>query len=131
MKNFVGIDHGTTYSAVSALQPPGTVPTIVEIGQNEPQIPTALFVDGSSVPAPVVVGTEADNQTANKPACVLKWYKPLMETDPGFKFGNLSLTDIVAAVLQSIKRDVEAKLNEPLDRALLTVPAWFHDPRGR
>jgi molecular chaperone DnaK len=124
----VGIDHGTTFSAVSALLPPATVPTVVEIGQNEQQIPTSIFINDSVNPPQISVGTEADNQTANQPDCVLKWYKPKMELEPNFTFKNRTLIGIATEVIKAIKCDAEAKLNEPIDRALLTVPAWFHDP---
>ena len=126
MRHFVGIDHGTTYSAVSALAPGQTIPSVVELGQAEPQIPTAAFFDPAG--GPTIVGTAAINQAVNRPDAVLRWYKPKMETDPKFTFAGRNLTQVAAEVLGSIKRDVEAKLNEPLERALLTVPAWFHSP---
>jgi molecular chaperone DnaK len=127
MEHKIGIDHGTTFSVASSVKDGQILPTVVSLGQNEPQIPTVVYIDDAQAPPSVTVGTNAENRDALEPANVLKWYKPRMDTDPSFTFRDLTLTDITAHTLNSMKRDIERQINEPLDRALVTVPAWFHD----
>lgn len=127
MRNAVGIDHGTTYSSVSAVRTDRTQPNMVKLDGSALQTPTVLAIDDSKTPHEVQTGKVAENQDRLYPERVLKWYKPLMEDDPDFTFKGFSLVDLTAMTLKSLKEQVEKQINEKLDSVVVTVPAWFHD----
>src|SRR5438270_13820076 len=44
---------------------------------------------------------------------------------------DYNATDLSALVLRRLKEDAEAKLGEPVDRAVVTVPAYFADAQRK
>ena len=119
----VGIDLGTTFSAVAAVQ--DGVPQILQQGEERimPSI-VSLTPEGG-----LLIGTAARNQYTLYPERTVRSVKRRMGTDERVSLGDRDYTppEISALILRELKRRAEAKLGEPVDRAVITVPAYFSD----
>jgi molecular chaperone DnaK len=119
----VGIDLGTTYSAVSIVQ--GRRPVILP-NRNERIIPSVV---GLSPSGDWLVGTPALNQWVLAPESTVRSIKRDMGTDRTVILGNQTLTppEISAFVLRTLKGIAESHLGHQVSRAVITVPAYFSD----
>lgn len=126
MGKIVGIDLGTTYSAIAYIDDNGN-PQIIQNSEGENTTPsTVLFGDDE-----VVVGTEAKKSAFMEPANFVAFAKRAMG-DRSRHFSNeagetFSPEAISALILKKLKRDAEAALNDVIDEAVVTVPAYFKD----
>ena len=77
----------------------------------------------------LLVGEPARRQTITNPEGTVIAAKRKMGTDFKFKVYGKEYTpqQISAFILQKIKRDAEAYLGETVDKAVITVPAYFND----
>ncbi len=125
MARAVGIDLGTTNSAVSVLE--GGEPTIIanaEGGRTTPSV-VAFSKNGD-----VLVGELAKRQAVTNVDRTIRSVKRHMGTDwktddiDGKKY---TAQEISARVLQKLKRDAESYLGETVTDAVITVPAYFDD----
>src|SRR6187431_2876920 len=125
MARAVGIDLGTTNSAVSVLE--GGEPTIIanaEGGRTTPSV--VAFSKGGEV----LVGEIAKRQAVTNADRTIRSVKRHMGTDwrsddiDGKKY---NAQEISARILQKLKRDAEAYLGETVTDAVITVPAYFDD----
>jgi molecular chaperone DnaK len=123
MSRIIGIDLGTTFSAVSIVR--DGHPEILPKG-SERIIPSivGLAPDGERL-----VGTPARNQALLHPENTIRSIKRKMGTDETVLLGGrpCSPTEISALILKEMKHIAEADLGEPVDRAVITVPAFFTD----
>jgi molecular chaperone DnaK len=131
MKNrpAIGIDLGTTYSAVAVLNHAGR-PEIVPNNDGERITASAVFFQESG---PVIVGNDAINAAGGWPDRVVRWVKREMgDTDWRFTIGERrhSAVDISALVLKKVKQDAEQVIG-PIDAAVVTVPAYFDEIRRK
>ena len=116
----VGIDLGTTYSAVAHVSEAGLVEMIPNReGQNT--TPSVVLAENGQF----VVGQGAASQAVAKPnevaQCVKRWIG-----DPDFKFqGIYTPEQISAEILRKLISDAEDYLGQPIKRAVITVPAYF------
>ena len=128
MGKIVGIDLGTSNSAAAVLV--GGKPTIIQAAEG-------TSVGGKAFPSYVaftkdgqlLVGEPARRQTITNPEGTVIAAKRKMGTDFKFKVFGKEYTpqQISAFILQKIKRDAEASLGETVDKAVITVPAYFND----
>jgi len=128
MGKIVGIDLGTSNSAAAVLV--GGKPTIIQAAEG-------TSVGGKAFPSYVaftkdgqlLVGEPARRQTITNPEGTVIAAKRKMGTDFKFKVYGKEYTpqQISAFILQKIKRDAEAYLGETVDKAVITVPAYFND----
>ena len=128
MSKIVGIDLGTSNSAAAVLV--GGKPTIIQAAEG-------TSVGGKAFPSYVaftkdgqlLVGEPARRQTITNPEGTVIAAKRKMGTDFKFKVYGKEYTpqQISAFILQKIKRDAEAYLGETVDKAVITVPAYFND----
>ncbi|MDQ5868970.1 MAG: molecular chaperone DnaK [Thermoproteota archaeon] len=128
MGKIVGIDLGTSNSAAAVLV--GGKPTIIQAAEG-------TSVGGKAFPSYVaftkdgqlLVGEPARRQTITNPEGTVIAAKRKMGTDFKFKVYGKEYTpqQISAFILQKIKRDAEAYLGETIDKAVITVPAYFND----
>ena len=125
MARAVGIDLGTTNSAVAVLE--GGEPTIIanaEGGRTTPSV-VAFTKNGE-----VLVGEVAKRQAVTNADRTLRSVKRHMGTDwksediDGKKY---TAQEISARTLMKLKRDAEAYLGETVTDAVITVPAYFDD----
>ena len=125
----VGIDLGTTYSAVALVNQNGT-PEIIPNSKGERLTPSAVFFDDDSV----VVGQIAKDASVSDPDRSILFVKRLMG-NPNWFFEHdgqkLTPPDISALILAKIKKDTETELGENVPCAVITVPAYFDDARRR
>ncbi|HTH21760.1 MAG TPA: molecular chaperone DnaK [Nitrososphaeraceae archaeon] len=128
MGKIVGIDLGTSNSAAAVLI--GGKPTIIQAAEG-------TSVGGKAFPSYVaftkdgqlLVGEPARRQTITNSEGTVIAAKRKMGTDFKFKIYGKDYTpqQISAFILQKIKRDAEAYLGETVDKAVITVPAYFND----
>ncbi|MBI4612239.1 MAG: Hsp70 family protein [Planctomycetes bacterium] len=124
----IGIDLGTTYSAVSTLDDAGRP---LSLGTSSGlTMPSAVFIDEGGE---IFVGAEARRLGRLAPDRLVVGAKREMGR-PGFRFraGGLELPpeSISALVLRRILADVEPAIG-PVGGAVVTVPAYFDDARRR
>ena len=125
MARAVGIDLGTTNSAVAVLE--GGEPTIIanaEGGRTTPSV-VAFSKNGE-----VLVGEIAKRQAVTNVDRTIRSVKRHMGTDwksPEIDGKKYTAQEISARTLMKLKRDAEAYLGEPVTDAVITVPAYFDD----
>ncbi len=128
MGKIIGIDLGTSNSAAAVLE--GGRPKIVPSAEGTTAAGKAFpsFVaftkDGQ-----MLVGEPARRQAVTNPEGTVMAAKRKMGTDYRYKiYGKeYSPQQISAFILQKIKRDAEAFLGDKVEKAVITVPAYFDD----
>ncbi len=128
MSRIIGIDLGTSNSAASIME--GGRPTMIPSAEG-------TSVGGKSFPSYVaftqdgqlLVGEPARRQAVTNPNGTIKNVKRKMGTSEKVTALGKEYTpqQISAFILQKIKRDAEAYLGETIDKAVITVPAYFDD----
>src|SRR5688572_987065 len=128
MGKIIGIDLGTSNSAASVMI--GGKPTIIQAAEG-------TSVGGKAFPSYVaftkdgqlLVGEPARRQMVTNPEGTVIAAKRKMGTDFKFKVYDKEYTpqQISSFILQKIKRDSEAYIGETVDKAVITVPAYFND----
>jgi molecular chaperone DnaK len=128
MAKIIGIDLGTSNSAAAVLE--AGKPTIIPSAEG-------ATVAGKTVPSVVafskegqlLVGEPARRQAATNPQNTIVAAKRKMGTTFKYEVNGKEYTpqQISAFVLQKIKNDAEAFLGEKVEKAVITVPAYFDD----
>ncbi|MDH7596455.1 MAG: molecular chaperone DnaK [Methanothrix sp.] len=128
MSKIIGIDLGTSNSAAAVLI--GGRPTIIpsaegtSLGGKAFPSYVAFTKDGQ-----VLVGEPARRQAITNPEGTITGIKRKMGTDYKVKVFGKEYTpeEISAHILRKIKQDAEAFLGEKVEKAVITVPAYFND----
>ena len=128
MPKIIGIDLGTSNSAAAAVI--GGRPTIIPSAEG-------TSVGGKAFPSYVaftkdgqlLVGEPARRQAVSNPEGTVLAIKRKMGTDYKVNIFGKEYTpqQISAFILQKIKRDAEAFLGDKVEKAVITVPAYFND----
>lgn len=148
MGKAIGIDLGTTNSCAAVIE--GKTPRIITDPTGAKTIPSVFAVDSAGR---TLIGTEAQDQASQNPHNTVIASKRLI----GRTFGSaniqkmaqvftyeimggddsevlvkvagqvFTLEQISSAILERIKVNAEAALGEPVDAAVITVPAYFND----
>ena len=123
MSTIIGIDLGTTYSATAALH--DGVPQIVPHG-DERIMPSVV---GLTPQDALLIGTPARNQYVLYPTRTVRSIKRQMGQEVRVNLGDreYSPQEISALILRELKQSAEQQLGEPVERAVITVPAYFSD----
>ena len=120
----LGIDLGTTNSAFAVME--GGDPEIIVNGEGDRTTPSVVaFDDGERL-----VGKPAKNQAVQNPEATIQSIKRHMgEEDYTVEVDDEEYTpeQISAMILQKIKRDAEEYLGDDVEKAVITVPAYFND----
>ncbi|AHF99843.1 molecular chaperone DnaK [Halostagnicola larsenii XH-48] len=120
----LGIDLGTTNSAFAVME--GGDPEIIVNSEGDRTTPSIVaFTDDERL-----VGKPAKNQAIQNPEKTISSIKRHMgEEDYTVEIEGEEYTpeEISAMILQKIKRDAEEYLGDDLERAVITVPAYFSD----
>lgn len=126
MSKILGIDLGTTNSVAAIME--GGEPVIIPNAEGNRTTPSvvAFKEDGERL-----VGELAKRQAVKNPDRTIASIKRMMGSDHKVKIGEKEYTpeEISAMILQKIKRDSEEYLGTKLDRAVITVPAYFNEPQ--
>jgi molecular chaperone DnaK len=128
LSKIIGIDLGTSNSAAAVLI--GGRPTIIpsaegtSIGGKAFPSYVAFAKDGQ-----VLVGEPAKRQAVTNPDGTITGIKRKMGTDYKVKVNGKDYTpeEISAQILRKIKTDAETYLADTVDKAVITVPAYFND----
>ena len=149
MGRIIGIDLGTTNSVVAVME--GGEPTVIPSSEGGNLIPSVVAINTKT--GERLVGRVARNQAVVNPENTVFSVKRFMGrkySDPEVQDAaklvpykvsaasngdvrirlndrDYSAPEISAMVLQKIKSDAEAYLGEPVDQAVITVPAYFND----
>ncbi len=128
MAKIIGIDLGTSNSAASVVM--GGKPTIIPAAEG-------TTVGGKAFPSVVafsktgdlLIGEPARRQAVTNPDSTVVAAKRKMGSDHTFRIQGKEYKpqQISAFILQKIKKDAEAFIGEPVDKAVITVPAYFDD----
>ncbi|NOQ44250.1 MAG: molecular chaperone DnaK [Nitrosopumilus sp.] len=128
MTKIIGIDLGTSNSAASVIM--GGKPTIIPAAEG-------ATVGGKAFPSVVaftkegdlLVGEPARRQAVTNPDSTIVAAKRKMGSEHIFKIQDKEYKpqQISAFILQKIKKDAEAFVGEPVEKAVITVPAYFDD----
>jgi molecular chaperone DnaK len=121
----LGIDLGTTNSAFAVME--GGDPEIIVNSEGDRTTPSvvAFTEDGEQL-----VGKPAKNQAVQNPANTIQSIKRHMGED-GYTVEmdgeEYTPEQVSAMILQKIKRDAEEYLGDDIEKAVITVPAYFSD----
>jgi molecular chaperone DnaK len=152
MSKIIGIDLGTTNSAVAIIE--GGAPKIVENMEGNRTTPSVVTTTKNG---DRLVGLLAKRQAVTNPENTISEIKRYMGhrfDDPGVQKDKISAPfkietgpnggvqvkmagksyrpeEVSAMILQKIKSDVETKLGEKITEAVITVPAYFNDSQRK
>lgn len=128
MSKIIGIDLGTTNTAAAVMQ--GGTPVIIPAAEG-------TSVGGKAFPSYVaftkdgelLVGGPAKNQAVTNPDGTIYEAKRKMGTKEKFTIAGKDYApeQISAFILQKVKKDAESFLGEKVEKAVITVPAYFDD----
>ncbi len=124
MSKVIGIDLGTTFSAVAVME--GGKPAIINSAEGERTTPSVVAVteEGERL-----VGRVARNQAIVNPEHTVRSIKRRMGEDYRIRMWGKDYApqEISAMILAKLKADAEAYLGGPVRQAVITCPAYFTD----
>ncbi|HEY6096311.1 MAG TPA: molecular chaperone DnaK [Gallionellaceae bacterium] len=124
----IGIDLGTSNSAAAVLRGgrPVIIPSAEGVSLGGKAFPSyvAVTTDGQ-----MIIGEPARRQASSNPEGTATAFKRRMGQRTQIRLRDHDYTpeQLSAFLLQKIKRDAEAFLGEPVQKAVVTVPAYFDD----
>lgn len=126
---FIGIDLGTTFSAIAHINEHGE-PEMIENAEGQRTTPSAVLFDGDEI----IVGSYAKENAVVYPGQVAEHVKRHMG-DKLYHFEyrgrKYSASEISSFILNKLKKDAEEKLGESIEDVVITVPAYFGDTQRR
>ena len=124
MGKVIGIDLGTTNSVVAVME--GGEPVVITNAEGSRLTPSVV---GFSKTGERLVGQLAKRQAVSNPDRTISSIKRHMGTNYKVNIDDKAYTpqEISAMVLQKLKQDAEAYLGEKVEKAVITVPAYFTD----
>src|SRR6187399_2743823 len=124
MPKAVGIDLGTTNSVVAVLE--AGDPVVIPNAEGSRTTPSVVAF---SKTGEVLVGEVAKRQAITNPDRTVRSVKRHMGTDWKIDIDSkvYKAQEISARILMKLKRDAESYLGEPVNQAVITVPAYFDD----
>ena len=127
MGKVVGIDLGTTFSAIAHVNEHGQ-PEIIPNAETERITPSVILFEDDLV----TVGKIAKQNARAVPEQIVEFVKREMGKSKKEFFRNFdgkdySAEELSALILTKLKQDAEAYLGEEITDAVITVPAYFHD----
>ncbi len=126
-KKVVGIDLGTTFSAIAHINEYGQ-PEIIPNAESDRITPSVIMFEDDLV----TVGKIAKQNAKAVPEQIVEFVKREMgkskqEFFRRFNGKDYSAEELSALTLKKLKQDAEAYLNCEITDAVITVPAYFHD----
>lgn len=120
----IGIDLGTTNSLVAVMGKDGPQTLTNEFDDHLTPSVVAIAEDGV-----VLVGRAAKDRLVVAPDAGRAFFKRDMGTPASYRFGGRTWTptECSAHVLSEMRRIARMRLGEDCTRAVITVPAYFHD----
>ncbi len=124
MNKVLGIDLGTTNTVASIME--GGQPIVIPSAEGDSLIPSVV---GFSKTGERLIGAAAKRQAISNPERTISSIKRHMGTDYKVTIDGKEYTpqEISAMILQKVKADAEVYLGYPIEKAIITVPAYFND----
>jgi len=119
----VGIDLGTTNSEIAVWQ--NNRVRIIE-GDSGPVLPSCVGIDNDGN---IIIGEPARNQYIAYPERTVKSVKRLMGSGTNVTMNGMEFSpqEISAMIIGELKRMAERELGQSIEKAVITVPAFFSD----
>ena len=124
----IGIDLGTTNSLAACLTEHG--PTLIPNALGEFLTPSAVGIDHGGQ---IIVGSAAKELQVTHPERCATVFKRLMGTDTSMPLAQRQFRpeELSSLILRSLRCDAEAFLKQPVEEAVVTVPAYFNDQQRK
>jgi molecular chaperone HscC len=124
----VGIDLGTTYSLAGLFR--DGAPRLVENALGARLTPSVVGLDDDGG---VLVGQAAKERLITHPHLTAAAFKRFMGTDRVARLGTRDFRpeELSSFVLRALRADAEAVLGEPVEAAIVSVPAYFGDAQRK
>ena len=124
MSKIVGIDLGTTHSAIAVVE--AGMPGILADAEGRRLLPSVVHFPANGEP---VVGVAAKRIQTVEPGRTVSSAKRFMGRFENslVKGEAASPVEVSALILKELRAQAEAALGESVDRAVITVPAYFND----
>jgi molecular chaperone HscC len=124
----LGIDLGTTNS-LAAIWRDGA-PVLVPNALGQVLTPSVVSLDKTGE---ILVGVAARDRLSSHPQLSVAAFKRSMGTSREFQLGprRFRAEELSAFVLRALKADAEAFLGQPVEEAVITVPAYFNDAQRK
>ena len=123
----IGIDLGTTFSAIAYVNPKTNLPEIIPNNEGRSTTPSVIqFADGETI-----FGSEAASAfAAGEQNCASVFKRSMGSNETYCTMGGKAYTaeDLSALLLGHLKQQAEEALGEPIGEAVITVPAYFLSP---
>jgi molecular chaperone HscC len=128
VSTLIGIDLGTTYSVAAILTPDG--PRIIPNALGEALTPSVVGLDEDKR---LLVGRPAREFQVVRPERCASVFKRFMGTDWTITLAGQKFTpeELSSLMLRALKDDAAAHLGQPVERAVVTVPAYFNDQQRK
>lgn len=120
----IGIDLGTTNSLVAYWT--GSAAEIIPNNLGNNLTPSVVSIDNNGE---ILVGQIAKERMITHPDKTAANFKRYMGTEKTYRLDSYSFTpiELSAFVIKSLKADAEAFLGQPVEEAIISVPAYFND----
>lgn len=124
MNKILGIDLGTTNTVAAIME--GGQPVVIPSAEGDSLIPSVV---GFSKTGERLIGAAAKRQAISNPERTISSIKRHMGTDYKVRIDGKEYTpqEISAMILQKVKADAEVYLGYAIEKAIITVPAYFND----
>lgn len=124
----IGIDLGTTNSLVAFWD--GERPVLIPNAFGDTLTPSIVSVDESGE---ILTGAIARERLITHPRLTAAAFKRFMGTEKEYSLGRYSFspTELSSFILKTLKSDAEAYLGQPVEEAVISVPAYFNDTQRK
>lgn len=126
--SIIGIDLGTTNSVVSCFIEDKAVIIPNRLGDH--LTPSIVSIDENEQ---IFVGKIAKERQLTHPECTAAVFKRNMGSKKEYKLGNKTFLpeELSSFVIRSLKEDAEVYLNQTIEEAVISVPAYFNDAQRK
>lgn len=126
MSKIVGIDLGTTFSAISYLNAAGK-PEIIPNSEGERVTPSIAWFPKDQK-GKIIIGKEAEKALVREPERVISGVKRIMGTDEKITVDNRNYSpqQISSLIIKKLVNDASQKIGK-IDKAVITIPAHFSE----
>jgi len=121
----VGIDLGTTFSAVAMINNVSGKPEVIKNSFDSPITPSVLCFESNGN---VLFGEDAKNMQSMGNTNAIAFFKRNMGNDQfcvEYYGKSYTATDLSAILLKNLVKEAEQNIGEKIDSAVITVPAYF------
>jgi molecular chaperone DnaK len=129
MKKIVGIDLGTTNSAIAHVSDQGNTEVIPSLSGSRIVPSVVNFSEDRGW----IVGSAAKNMEEREPDHTISSVKRYMGEEKKFKLSDSEYTpeQISSKIIDKLVNGAERKLDSSIDKAVITVPAYFNDKQRK